>query len=55
MSLRFAQAKGMPTIVAASAIAVTTCPIASHHPATTNHTTLPSVEPIPASGRRSKR
>ena len=55
ISLRFAQANGMPIIVTASAIAVTTCPIASHQPATTNHTTLPSVDPTPASGRRSRR
>ena len=41
-SFKWAQANGMPTIVTARSIAVTKCPSASHQPASTSHTTLPS-------------
>jgi hypothetical protein len=41
---RFATASGIPMIVIAMAIAVTTCPIASHRPAMTNQMTLPISE-----------
>lgn len=48
--LRFATASGIPMIVIAMAIAVTTCPIASHRPAMTNQMTLPISEATPAVG-----
>src|SRR5450759_4764899 len=48
--LRFASATGMPTIVMPCAMAVTTCPAASHIPAATNHTTLPIADAAPAPG-----
>ena len=37
---RLAMASGMPTIVTAWAAAVVMCPMASHRPATRNHTTF---------------
>ena len=40
-SLRCAQAKGIPMMVTASTTAVTTCPSASHHPASTSQMMLP--------------
>jgi len=51
MSLRFAIARGIPMIVTASAIAVSTCSIASHQPAKMIHTMLPIADGAPAPGR----
>src|SRR4051794_25983589 len=52
ISLRFAAARGRPMIVTASAIAVTTCAMASHKPATMIQITLPISDGAPASLRR---
>jgi hypothetical protein len=51
MSLRFAQAKGMPTIVTARAMLVARWPRASHQPAKISQMTLPTKDAPPASGR----
>src|SRR6476660_3779582 len=47
MSFRFAIARGIPMIVTASAIAVSTCPSASHQPAKMIHTMLPIIDGAP--------
>src|SRR5699024_12339492 len=48
MSLMFAQPSGMPMIETNSGIDVTTCPMASHTPATTSQMILPTVVTMPA-------
>src|SRR5579862_822797 len=50
-SFRCAQANGRPIMVIASTSASSRCPIASHQPAKTNQTMLPSTLRTPASGR----
>ena len=51
-SFRCAQAKGIPMMVTAITIAVTTCASASHHPASTSQMMLPMTPsgPVPISG-----
>ena len=48
--LRLAMASGMPTMVTAWAAAVVMCPMASHRPATRNHTMFMRADPAPALG-----
>ena len=47
---RLAMANGMPTMVTAWAAAVVTWPMASHRPATMNHTMFMRADPAPALG-----